>query len=252
MSTIRRLFSTEALSGSGALVRLDSDESHHGWNVLRLREGDRVHVFDGTGAQYAATVRGFEKKRLIVVLEDPAPAAPEPPVSLSLSLALTKAEAFDNVLQRAVELGASEVVPFIAERSVPNLGRDEAFKKKIARWRQILLGATKQCGRARLTAITPPLSFEDALCHPGASALRLCCSPDPSVPRMSEVLRSFGRKFPSHMAVMLGPEGGLSPEEVALARDRGWRLVSLGSRILRVQTAATAALALVLGELGEL
>jgi 16S rRNA (uracil1498-N3)-methyltransferase len=249
---LRRLFSIEPLARTGDVVRLDPHESHHGRNVLRLAEGDGLIVFDGAGRQFAATVERFENKRLVVVLGEPTPAAPEPPVPVALYLALVKGDAFENVLQRAVELGVGEIVPFVAERSVPMVGKGAALERKIERWRQILLGATKQCGRACLTAITPPLPFADALCRPNEPALRFCCVPDRDAPEMSKMLQVAKPASAPSLALMIGPEGGLSPDEIATARRSDWHLVSLGPRTLRVETAATAALTLILGSLDEM
>jgi len=252
MSTLRRLFSNRPLTGAGAVIRLDLRESHHGRHVLRLRSGDAVAVFDGAGNQFTATVERCEKKHLVVAVGEPLAAAPETKIPLVLYLALVKGETFDNVLQRAVELGVAEIVPFVAERTVPTIGRGVALERKIERWRQILLSATKQCGRARLTAITAPCSFADAIERPGAGAIRLCCAPDSSAPYLSETLRNLNISSAHSVAVMIGPEGGLTVAEIASARQSGWQLVSLGPRILRVETAATAALALVLAALGEI
>jgi 16S rRNA (uracil1498-N3)-methyltransferase len=252
MSPLRRLFSIEPLTEPGAVVRLDPDESHHGRCVLRLRAGDRTAVFDSAGSQFVATIQGVEDKRLLLVLAKPLAAAPEPPIPISLYLALTKGEAFDSILQRAVELGAAEIVPFVAERSVPTVGRGKDLERKVGRWRQILLSATKQCGRARLTAVTAPCPFNEAIARPDAGSLRFCCAPDAAAPKFSEMLRSLSLSSAQSLAIMIGPEGGLTDGEITTARDHGWHLVSLGPRILRVETAATAALTRVLVALGDL
>jgi len=250
--TLRRLFSIEPLTKTGALVRLDPRESHHGRHVLRLDAGDRAIVFDGKGRQFAATIERFENKRLVAMLGEPVCAAPETPVPVALYLALVKGETFDNVLQRSVELGAAEIVPFIAERSVPTVGREAALARKIERWRHILLSATKQCGRARLTAISPPIPFAVAVQRPNKQAMCLCCVPDLDAPEMSKMLQVLKPSSAQSLALMIGPEGGLSPDEIATARRSDWHLVSLGPRTLRVETAATAALTLVLSALDEI
>jgi 16S rRNA (uracil1498-N3)-methyltransferase len=252
MSTLRRLFSIEPLTETGAVIRLDPGESHHGRHVLRFGAGDRVVVFDGAGRQFAATVERFENKRLVVALAEPVRAAPEAPVPIALYLSLVKGETFDNVLQRAVELGAAKIVPFIAARSVPTVGRGAALERKIKRWQQILLSAAKQCGRACLTAITPPVPFADAVRQADERAVRFCCVPDPAAPEMSKMLIVLKPSLAQSLALMIGPEGGLTPDEIAAARQSDWHLVSLGPRTLRVETAATAALTLILAALEEM
>ncbi len=250
MTELRRLFSAQPLMYPGATVVLGREESHHGLHVLRLRRGDEVLVFDADGRQFAATVEGTGRNQMTVRLGRMAPAAPEPPVPLSLYLALAKGPAFDHVLMRAVELGAAEIVPFAAERSVARVGGD--CEKKIERWRQILLAATKQCGRSRLTAIAAPIAFEQAVRLPGESALKLCCTRAENVQKISIALQEADPSSCSALALMVGPEGGLTDSEVALAAQHGWRIVSLGPRTLRVETAATAALTMALSFFGDL
>lgn len=252
MPVLRRLFSVEPLTESGAVVRLDPRESHHARHVLRLKAGAQVAVFDGAGRQFAATVERFERRRLAVVLGNPLPGQPETAIPLILYLALAKGAVFDSVLQHAVELGVVEIVPFGAERSVPIIGERVPLKRKMERWQQILLAATKQCGRVRLTSIAPPCPFESALRRPDARAIRLCCAFDPTAPRLSEMLRGTKLSAAQSLAVMIGPEGGLTNDEITLARRNDWRPVSLGPRTLRVETAATAALTLLLAALGEM
>jgi len=252
MATLMRLFSTQPLQGRGTLVRLDPAESHHGWDVLRLRRGDVVAVFDAEGRQFEATVEAYEDKRLALVLGRPLAAAPETSRPVSLYLALVKSSAFENSLQRAVELGVAEIVPFVAERTPSSVGRISHPEKKIARWRSIVLSATKQCGRARLAAVSRILTFEEAAAG-GDGALRLCCVPASGARRLSETLAAEDFRSPEKaVALMVGPEGGLTPREVEIARSRGWLPVSLGERILRVETAVAAALAVVLTGLGEI
>ena len=249
---LRRLFSIEPLPHSGASIRLDARESHHGRNVLRLRVGDSVAVFDSAGSQFAATIARLDGNQLVLTLGDPVPPVPEMPIPLALHLALAKGVTFENVLQDAVELGVSDIMPFVADRSVPAIGSAKEVERKLERWQQILLGATKQCGRAKLTTISPPCSFESALAHPAPHAIRICCALDTSASRLSEALRSLNLRLVSSVALMIGPEGGLSPNEIASARDKKWHLISLGPRTLRVETAATAALTLIAAAIGEM
>jgi 16S rRNA (uracil1498-N3)-methyltransferase len=252
MSHLRRLFSSEPLSAPGATVELDARESHHGWNVLRFREGESVVVFDGQGRQFAATVEGLVRKRLRIVLGEPVPAAPEAAVAVALYVGLSKGPAFESVLQHAVELGATEVVPVIAERSVAVDRREGASGGKMERWRQIVLSAAKQCGRARLANVSPPVRFDAAIRRPAETAARFCLTASAMAPRLSEVLRSADLPSAGSVALLVGPEGGFTEAETAAALAAGWRPAALGSRTLRVETAALAALALTMAALGDL
>jgi len=247
---MRRLFSDHPLAVTGARATLDPHESHHGRDVLRLRPGDSILVFDSQGRQFEATVEGASGERMALVLGAPVPAAPETPAPIALYLALSKGAAFEGVLQKAVELGAAAIVPFTAERSVVTLETGAALEAKMARWRQIALAATKQCGRARLTAIGSPRRFEEAARQPRSVAL--CCAPGPGSQALSQALRRIELRFADSVALMIGPEGGLTEREIELAISGGWQRISLGPRILRVETAATAVLTLILASLGEM
>lgn len=249
--SVRRLFSKEPLGRSGEVMSLDPSESHHGAHVLRLRPGDGVWVFDARGRQFEATVESGTGDRLRLRLGAPTSPAPETRMPLALYLALVKGGAFESALQRAVELGAREIVPVITRRSVPQAPAGEDLADKMARWRQVLLSATKQCGRARLTDLAPPCAFEAAIGGLSGETIGFCCVADPEAPRLSERLRAVDFQAYRSVAVLIGPEGGLEPEEIAHARRCGWETVHLGPRILRVETAVASALTLILAALGE-
>lgn len=252
MSTVRRLFFEGQLTKPGDRIRLNELESHHGRDVLRLRPGGQVLVFDDSGNQFEATVDSADSRELVVVLGNPAPPAPESAIPLALYVALAKGAAFESVIQRAIELGVTEIQPFTSERSVVRIKDGTSVERKITRWRQIVLGATKQCGRARIADIAAPIPFPKAVRQKPERCAGFCCAATPGAPKLSAAIESIARAAAESVSVMIGPEGGLSPEEIALAEQAGWQIVSLGSRTLRVETAASAALAATLAHFREI
>jgi 16S rRNA (uracil1498-N3)-methyltransferase len=249
MARLRRLFSSEPLT-AGRIVRLDARETHHARNVLRLGENDSLVIFDGRGNQFQGRIVSYERHAAVVVPETPVPAAPETPLPIVLPAALAKGAAFETVLQHAAELGVWRVVPYFCERSVVRLDK-AARNRKRERWREIVLDATKQCGRARIMGVEEACSFDESVRSIEPSFVRLCCAGRPEASTLSATLAEVDRNAVEGVALMVGPEGGLTGGEIDDARARGWQMVSLGPRTLRVETAALASLAIVLSWMGE-
>jgi 16S rRNA (uracil1498-N3)-methyltransferase len=208
-------------------------------DVLRLAAGDRVEVFDGRGGRYDAVIEaGFESVRL-----GPRAEAARATVELSLVVALAKGEKMDLVVQKATELGAARILPFAAERSVVRLEREKG-EERAARWRRIAEEAARQCGRADVPEVRAPADLAAALAalapgtrlavfHPGGAPLARLPAAD-------------------CIAAVVGPEGGLTDAEVAACEAAGALRTSLGPRVLRAETAAIVALALLQASHGDL
>jgi 16S rRNA (uracil1498-N3)-methyltransferase len=182
----------------------------------------------------------------IVIAEHTAP--PEPEMTIVLYQSLIRANRFDVVLEKGTEIGVSRFVPVIAARSQTQ-ANGEPTSPRGGRWERLVVEAAEQCGRGRLPSIDPPLPFEDAIRQ--ARGLKL-------LPYEGERRRGLGvylrglSKRPDIVSLFVGPEGGFEDAEVALAREAGAEIVSLGSRILRSETAAIVAVALTLDALGEM
>ena len=229
------------IQGQEAL--LESEEFHHAVRVLRLRPGQEIRVIDGAGRAFRARLLSVERRQERARLEllEPLPSG-EPRHRVALATAVPRGERMDFLVEKAVELGVAEVVPLRFARSV----RIQAGRRD--RWHRIARSAVKQSGRARLPQIAAPQTLGEWLAelpesvegwalHPGGeNPQRAPALPDPEVPRV----------------LVVGPEGGLVPEEVEQLQARGFRVWSLGPRILRVETAALAGLALLMHQLGEL
>jgi len=214
-------------------VTLTGDEAKHLRSVLRLKVGDEVFVFNGEGREVKCTVAQMRRDEVeLDQLEEIQPTHPESPLSLTLGVALLKGEKFDLVVQKATELGVTSIVPVITQHADIHLRDTSDADKRVTRWRRIAMEAAKQCGRARVPSITMPDSFETVIQECTAD-LRVLFSE-----RGGEVLFS-GESVKSVVAVV-GSEGGWSDEELATSKETGWRIVTLGGRILRAETAAIA------------
>jgi 16S rRNA (uracil1498-N3)-methyltransferase len=220
---------------------LTPEARHHLRDVLRLAPGAAVEVFDGVGGRYAAVVEeGFEAVR-VGPREDAAPAG----TAIWLLFALAKGEKVDFVVQKATELGAARIIPFAAARSVVRLESEKA-EERARRWRRIAEEAARQCGRADVPEVTPPAPLAAALATlpPGFAPLVFhpCGAP----------LAALPPAVAAGYAAVVGPEGGLTDEEVLACERAGGRRVSLGPRILRAETAALVSVALLQARFGDL
>jgi 16S rRNA (uracil1498-N3)-methyltransferase len=214
--------------------------------VLRLRVGDHVLLLDNSGREYEVELTALTATAAQGVLLASSEGAGEPNVRLVLYQALIKGQRFDWVLEKGTELGVAGFVPVLSSRSLVRSA--EASSARLERWRRVVVEAAEQSGRCRLPEISPPLPFDDACAS--AAGLRI-------LPWEGERDVTLGDLLAAHQAaavvsLFIGPEGGFPLEEVRLARRLGVRTVSLGRRILRAETAAIVAAALVLHELGDL
>jgi len=224
-----------------ARAELTAEARHYLCDVLRLGAGAAVELFDGEGGAWDASL-GDDLATL--VLAGGRRVAPRAGAPIALVFALAKGEKNDLVVQKATELGAVRVAPFAAARSVVRLGADRA-RGRAERWRRIAEEAARQCGRADVPEVAEPLPLEGAL-----AALAAAFAPvvfQPGAPPLS-ALADGGAGF----AAVVGPEGGLAPEELLALERAGARAASLGPRVLRAETAAIVAVALLQARFGDL
>lgn len=252
--SLHRFFLTDAPLRPGASVDL-TPLARQLSAVLRMQPGAQIVLLDGSGSAFVTRIDTLERKRAAgTVLHQSALGGTEAPVSLTLYQCSLKADKFEWVLQKGTELGASCFVPVISERSVVRPAA--ALRKKYDRWHAILREAAEQCGRATLPTLREPLEWDQAVAS--GEGLRLLPweeTADQSARRgMGEAIAEHATADiqPPPVSLMLGPEGGLTEAEVASARDAGWRVVSLGPRILRAETAALAGITIVMERLGAL
>jgi 16S rRNA (uracil1498-N3)-methyltransferase len=246
-----RFYSAPSSSFTETSVRLDADEAHHLTKVLRLGAGARVFVFDGEGAEYECEVARVAKREVDLSLLRRLDDVVESPLRLTLAQALIKGDKFDWVIQKATELGVTRIVPLVTDHS--DVKRDlrraeERAGQRMQRWRRISLEALKQCGRRRLVEIREPASFDD-FCESAARDGRLIFSErgGGSFAEASAKLRDVNQ-----LSLCVAPEGGWSERELQKSTSCGFAPVSLGSRVLRTETAAIAAVSLAQHIFGDL
>ena len=212
---------------------LGSEDSHHCADVLRLQVGDRVALFDGAGSVADAVLTEVHRKHCRVTIGERT-STPLLKCAITLAQAVPKGKNMDLILQKAVELGASTIVPLLTRRTVVRLDEEDGSRKQ-ERWQQIALEACKQCGRNQVPRVTHPSSLEEFL-KQQREGLVLLASLQPGAASIKEALA----KTPDHQAVtvLVGPEGDFTPEESAAALAAGAIPVTLGPMILRAETAA--------------
>jgi 16S rRNA (uracil1498-N3)-methyltransferase len=231
-----RFYAPEAARGSGAIM-LPGEEADHLRRVLRLRVDDEVRVFDGEGHEFSARVAAIDREGVRVALGEPVEPARELPTHITLAQSALKGDKMDDVVRDAVMLGAHAIQPLISLRAdLPA----SAAAARVGRWTRIAIASTKQCGRARLTRIHPPCMLDAWLRAPGGSLPLMLV--EPAIVG-AKPLRDVLTSPPESASVLVGPEGGWTPEEIELAVAAGRTLVTLGGRTLRADAVALVVLA---------
>ena len=241
--TRRRFYSSpDSFNASEQTVTLGADEARHLRDVLRLKDGDEVYVFDGLGREFrcviATSKRDAAELRIDAEVE---PAKPESQLQLNLCVALLKGEKFDLVVQKATELGVKKITPLITRYADIHLRDAADATKRVARWQRIALEAAKQSGRAFVPEISLPLKFE-AVDIDGLGVM--------FAERDGEALENLDATH--SITALVGSEGGWSDEEIESARARNFHVITLGGRILRAETAAITVTALLQHLFGDL
>ncbi|NLV25242.1 MAG: 16S rRNA (uracil(1498)-N(3))-methyltransferase [Deltaproteobacteria bacterium] len=224
----RIVVSAEILAGNE--VVLTGDPFHHLFRVLRMKSGDEVLLLDGQGGCCRCRIGRVESRRAALTVVERW-TEEEKVIPIRLIQGLPKGDKFDFILQKGTEVGVSVFAPVIMERSVPLL-KGENGQQRFARWRRIVDEAARQCRRPRVPEIQPLVDLASAL-EDGAGGLRLLCWEEGSR-LLGEVLPG---SRPARVTVLIGPEGGFTAPEVALALEAGYAPVRLGPRILRTETA---------------
>lgn len=229
---ISRIHIDQALT-TGDTLALDERATRYVSQVLRLRTGDPLLLFNGDGREMHATIDACSRRHCAVTVADEARTEPPPALSVHLAIGISRGERMDYALQKSVELGVTEITPLLTHRGVVQLKADRIEQKKV-HWHGVVIAACEQSGRCRLPLLNPPDTPDDWIPrHP--NGLLLHHEADNSLPTMPAPA--------SAIALLIGPEGGLDVDERELARQHGFTAVRLGPRILRTETAPLAALA---------
>lgn len=245
--SVPRIYHPQTLD-EGITTKLGDDYLVYLRDVLRLGEGSELVLFDGVGHEYRAVIRGFESGAIeleIVTKKD----ITLPETRITLAQSLPKGGKMEFIIQKATELGSSQIVPFISSRSIPRLAGDRATAK-VARWKKVAVEASRQCGRADVPEVSEIMSFDEMLRSADGDALRIILWEGEEERGMREILTDERYKNSTEHWVVIGPEGGFSWEEVERARQRGFLSASLGRLILRTETAPLAVLSILQYEKG--
>ncbi len=233
------------------LVSFQGDTARQIFRVLRLTNGEVVTVLDGTTTEHQVRLDLVEQDRVEGEIISSQPAFGEPHTNLSLYISSTQRTKFEWILQKGTEVGVSTFIPVITSRS---LVRDTSeVLNKTARWKSILREAAEQCGRGHIPVLQPVMNYSEALTD-SRKKNSLCLIPweKERSGDLKDILSHLDHNKPTSTAILIGPEGGFSDEEAGQAIAEGWIPISLGVRILRMETAALVMAALVLYELGDL
>lgn len=226
-----------------ATITLPRETSHYILNVLRLKVGASLVVFNGLGGEWLATLTEVQKKLVHLTLQEQMTHNPESALTIHLGQSLSKGEKMDWIIQKAVELGVTEITPLITKYGNVRLD-EERSSKRLVHWQRIMISACEQSGRTILPTLHPITDFSSWIAVK-RSGLKLLFHPQEHL-----TLSQFQSE--SCVTLVIGPEGGLSEDEVLFANRHDFVGVSLGPRILRTETAAIAALALIQNHWGDL
>jgi len=251
--TRRRFYAPpSAFSAEADNVGLASDEARHLRDVLRLKTGDEVYVFDGAGKEFHCRIEESRRDSAqLKVISEVEPARPESPLALDLAVALLKGEKFDLVVQKVTELGVTRVVPVITKHADIRLRDESDAAKRVARWQRIALEAAKQSGRAVVPVIESPVAFGSLIQKASGGAIPCLMFSEREGHSLLEAAKNLPAKV-SRITALVGSEGGWANEELEAARDQGWTIVTLGGRTLRAETAAIAVAVLLQHRWGDL
>ena len=240
----------EAPLAAGKRLVVEGSAANHITRVLRLRSGDALTVFDGSGGEFGARIQEFRKDSVVVAVEEHRPLERESPLPLTLAQGISRGERMDWVIQKATELGTARIVPLFTKRSVVRLDEKQA-DRKLQHWRAIAIAACEQCGRNRIPELAAPVDFFDVLPAEASGATRLLLSPTGDL-RIEDLGQDVRQGASKGITVLIGPEGGLEDVEQEAALAAGFKAVRLGPRVLRTETAAIAALTIIQRYFGDL
>ncbi len=234
---ISRIFQAVPLKENGTL-QLDDDASHHVARVLRAKIGDEVILFNGEGGEYLSLITHIDKKSVKVEIKKFNPRNSESSLELYLAQGISRGEKMDFTIQKAVELGVKKIFPLFTERCNVKLD-DERREKKLQHWSSVIVSACEQSGRNHVPEIFLPQSLDNFFNLIPADFKFVLA------PTAEKKLSQISIKKNTSVILLIGPEGGLSGDEIKLATQKDFFPLNLGPRILRTETAAVAALSVI-------
>lgn len=223
-------------------ISIIGEDAHHIARSLRMAVGDQITVCDMQGNEYTCRISAFDEDREVSaeILES-RHSQNEPKIFIRLFQALPKGDKLDTIIQKAVECGVSEIIPFQSERCVVKI-KNDAEDRKADRRQRISAEAAKQCGRSVIPEVRASVGFDEAIAMAAESELCLFCYEGDGTLPLGSILRRY-EELPASVSIVIGSEGGFSQNEVAKAVEKGVTLTGLGKRILRTETASGFVLA---------
>jgi 16S rRNA (uracil1498-N3)-methyltransferase len=242
---IPRIFTEHALS-SGASIVLDGSAARHIGSALRMSVGQQITLFNGQGGEFSAELTAVGKSQVSVMVGDCRPVDRESPLQLHLAIGVSRGERMDLIVQKATELGVTDITPLFTERTEVKLSA-ERLEKKLNHWQQVVVSACEQCQRNRLPTIHSAQTLEQWLSRSGLpdTALKLVLHH-----RTEQRLAQY--QPPQSVCILVGPEGGLSDAEIQRAIGQGFKPLALGPRVMRTETAPLAAISILQSLWGDM
>ena len=233
-------------------VIINGDEAKHIKEVLRMKKNDSLVLFDGQKSEYDAQIKDFINKSIVCKINKVYENTSEPPINIVLFQSIPKSDKMDYIVQKCVEIGVNKIVPVVTERTIVKLKNNKSVQeKKINRWKKISLEASKQSGRGTVPVIDYPIMMDDIKEYLSDFDFEIKLLPyeKEGNNKLKSLLKEVNEKI--NIAVFIGPEGGFKEEEVKMLIDCGFKIVSLGPRILRTETAGITVISIIQYELGD-
>jgi 16S rRNA (uracil1498-N3)-methyltransferase len=234
----------------GTVYVINNPDANHISNVLRMKPGDEIWLFDGAGHEFKARLSSLSSGAVTVEVTDSFSCLTDPPIRITVGQALLKNKKTDTVLRQLTELGIDGWIPIHTERSVLKIEKNHETSKT-DRWQTIVKESVKQCQRGLIPKIYPPADFEEALDLRRHHDINIICS-DKSGETLDLIKARTRQAGTVSIFLLLGPEGGFTPQEIELARQHAFIPAGLGPRILKADTAAIAACAIVQALFGDM
>lgn len=229
----------------GDTARIEGADARHIAGALRVAVGESLTLCDGAGGDYTATVIAIEREAVTLTVETAVPSVAEPTLAVTLYMGLPKGDKMELIIQKAVELGVTAIVPVVTARSIARVDGKDAVKKQ-QRYQRIAAEAAGQSGRGIIPAVEAPISWKQALARLAAENTLLCYEGG------GAPIGTLVSPADTTLSLVIGPEGGFDPAEVAAVTAAGGRVATLGPRILRCETAPLAALAVIMEKSGNM
>ena len=236
-------FHVETIEKNQTHFEITGEQCHYVTRVLRLKAGDQMILFDGSGSEWVAKIIEAKKNRLLVELEKKTTPTRESPIKTTLIQSISRGQRMDAVMQKSTELGVTRIVPVFSKNTVVRMNEDK-IKKRIIHWKKILISASEQSGRTSIPNLMDPIEFD-------AECLKKYKS-DLSIFFDTTGHDSLVGKRKQAITVVIGPEGGFTKDEKQSAIDSGYSIVQSGPRLLRTETAPIMALSILQYLYGDL